>query len=557
MSSLISQAMHNADRLVSVARTKATTAGDTFAMPGALANAGDAEQRNNISAAADQYRHNRGWVYACVRLVAQRIAAQQICVARKTTKPAAPQGLAMKAAFRESLPLHLKQQADHLEPLETHPILELLADPWELGTAWSMIFTTIASLELTGRSLWYVSDDAGRPQVMPIPTSWIDKLDRRNGVWDIRFPNSHDTVSLPIERVVNFFYPSPNDPFAALSPLQAAAGAVLTNEAIEDSHHRFFSQGCWPQFALIAGELPAVSGQAPMRPTFTAEQRTQLVEAIRHNYRGVHRLGEPVILDGLIKDIKPLSLVAEELGFLDSEKLTKSKILQIFCTSPILLGEVEGANRASATVADEIFVGNKILPLSEMCSQAMTEWLGPMFASPGEELVIWITPAVAHDPEDRFRKFELAVTAGVVTPNEIRRHAELPAIDGGDEVQAASPEAESEATPQQPPQQSVESQPTEDVQATALNGAQIASLQEIVAGVSEGRFSRDAARQMLYMSFPNTPRETIDSLVATLEEGPPAATPAAVEVAKELNPYNASMKTKAASNGEAKCGCNS
>jgi hypothetical protein len=100
------------------------------------------------------------------------------------------------------------------------------------------------------------------------------------------------------------------------------------------------------------------------------------------------------------------------------------------------LGEVEGANRASATVADEIFVGNKVNPLCELISQAMTEWLGPMFAGKRERLVVWIAPAVAHDPELTLKRWESAARLGYVTGNEYRRYIlNLEDHDGLDELQ--------------------------------------------------------------------------------------------------------------------------
>ena len=39
---------------------------------------------------------------------------------------------------------------------------------------------------------------------------------------------------------------------------------------------------------------------------------------------------------------------------------------------------------------------------------AMTEWLSPIFAQKNEKLRIWITPAVAHDPDLRLRQWSLA-----------------------------------------------------------------------------------------------------------------------------------------------------
>ena len=390
-------------------------------------------QLHSMQDAAEQYQHNREWVHACVTLIAQRVAGQTIHIGRVG---AAPMPSDAPYMIKAMLPSFMKSVGTNVETIESHLLLDVIQDPYDLGTGWSLMFVTVASLELTGRAIWYIDQPVagGKIQILPIPISWIQSVANDRSVWKIRIPASGRTIDLPGDQVAHFFYPDPADPWGACSPLGAMAASVLADESIMDAQCRIFRQGHYPTFSVTIGEQAAPGG-GTYRPELTPEQREQLVSSIRRMYRGMHKMGEPFILDGMIESIAKLSLTPDEMGFLDSSKITKSRVLQGYHVNPILLGEIEGANRASATVADEIFVANKINPLLEMLSQSMTAWLGPMFSAAGERLVIWIEPAVARDAEMMSKNWTMALQRGAVTLNEFRRVIlNLPPIAGGDDL---------------------------------------------------------------------------------------------------------------------------
>jgi HK97 family phage portal protein len=370
----------------------------------------------NFSKASEQYRANKGWVYACVRLVASRVAGQAIRVAR--TSPGVT-----------------KSASDAMAPLESHPLLNLLDDPNELMVAWGLMFSTVASLELSGRSLWWVTQDEGRQSIVPIPTTWVEEVDAKRTAWKIRPVNSAESFPVPGEQIVHFFYPDPSNPLGALSPLQQIAAAVDADDAIATSQVAAFRRGIHPSHAIIVGKT-ATSGGESVRPKLTQTQRNQLLGAIKQAYQGVLHYGDPIIYDGIIEKIERISNSPEEMDFLNSGKVTKARILQGYGVSPILLGETEGANRASATVADEIFVANKVNPLLTLLSQTMQAWFAPMF---GDGLKVWIEPAVPRDDELTQKKWEQAATRGACTINEFRRNVlGLADIEGGDVLMSPS-----------------------------------------------------------------------------------------------------------------------
>jgi phage portal protein BeeE len=397
MTSALNRALADSHR--SYASAKASVANVQQAMlargPGGLPI-----ERTDLSKAHEQLRHFTGWVYASIRPIAQRIAGQPIHVGRR-------------ASIRRG------SKAAKPEPMRSHDLLDLLGNPNDLMVAWSLMFTTVASMELTGRQLWWLP---GRKQILPIPTSWLVGFEGSTSFqsFKIRPPYTGEAFNLPANECAYFAYPNPADPHGATSPLQAVAGAVDTDEAITASQVSAFQQGINPHHAVIVGRDPHPDFPGGIRPRLTDAQQRQIINAIRKRYSGMYKHGEPLILDGLIEDVKRLSSTPEEMDWMDSAKQTKARIAQGFGTNPIIMGEIEGANRASATAADKHFCDFTINPKIELLSQTLTEWLAPMF---GGDIVVWIEPCTANDAEMALKRMELAAKHGALRMNELRTFA--------------------------------------------------------------------------------------------------------------------------------------
>lgn len=490
-------------RTLNLSRTATTkAAGDMSRIVADAMSGVGLERREDMSTAAAQYEHNRGWVFAAVDLIAQRVAGQRVCVS--SDRNTAGGSLRTTKAF-----------GDNCEPLESHPLLDLLAAPNSIMSGNALIYSTVASLELCGRALWWIITAPDNTlSILPVPASWIVKTDADRTKWEIRLPNAAKTREIPADETVYFFRPNPGDPWGYTSPLAAVSEAVSTDKRIGEAQYAVFSRGPWPSHAITVGAQPVPAGASgpAMRPHLTPEQRQQIITAITQAYSGFVNNGKPLILDGMIEKVERLTLTPDELQFLESSKVTKEKILQCYRVSPILLGQVEGANRASATVADEIFCSSKVNPIIALLSDAMTRFLAPRFSADGEKLTVWIEQARARDDDGTFRRWQFAMQNGAVTVDEFRRVIlNLPPRE----------QDEAEATLQ-------------DVQAAALNGAQIASLVQIAQLVGDGTLTRDAARAIIVASFPSLSADKIDAIVSALEIN---VTPDVANLAKSINPY--------------------
>jgi phage portal protein BeeE len=379
---------------------------------------------SSLNKAAEQYRHNRGWVFVAVRAISSRIAGQDIFVGKVAAKP---------TRKKLHLPNHLKSIGDKLAPVEHHEFLEALCDPNPIMVRWSLMFSTVASMLLTGRGYWWTSETPDGLQIWPIPSHWIEPGDLLRGTWKLR-PTGMDEHELPAEAIVPFVLPDPSNPFGSVSPLQSQAAAVSTDEEIQAAQFRAFQNGINPGLMIRVGKLPGMTGGDGQRPVLTDSQRNEITQAVLKQYGGTANRQNPLIVDGLIEGVEKLTTSPQEMDFLNSGNQTKSRILQAFGINPIVVGEIEGANRASAVVAEQNFC-ETIHPICELMSQQLTRWARGWYF---DKLVVWIDPCKVHDPEQKLNEWKTARANGDVTANEFRRNVlNLEDVSGGDVLRDA------------------------------------------------------------------------------------------------------------------------
>ena len=345
----------------------------------------------------------------------------------------------------EKSPMFVKQHANNVVVLDSHPFLDAIEEPNEYMTQWALMWCSVFSIYATGHCVWVLDDTNDRLRIYYVPTTWanpIHKPGRPYAAWKIKpLGSSEDVPETPAENVVHFMLPDPANPMLAHSPMMAHARAINTDDQLQISQYSSMKNGIRPGVILKAGTLPPPPGssQPPMRPHLTPEQRKQLISAIQLAYRGVERHGEPVIVDGMIEDIVPFTRSPQEMDYPEGAKLTESRIMKGIGTNPIVAGEIEGANRASAYVAHDGFYEINVNPLAAYMSQVITRRIGPFYRSGTRQIVAWIEEAKAFDKDLADGRMKTATSAGAITRGELRRWAatgeiDLPERDDDDEL---------------------------------------------------------------------------------------------------------------------------
>lgn len=399
----------------------------------------------NLTAHAEQYNHNRGYVYAIIRTIAQRIAGQKIVVGRVNGSHQ-KKSIALHKSITERQPISLKNglDANDYTILKAHPLIDVLKRPNAIMVGYTLIYVTVQSLDITGKAYWWMQrgdkTKSGKPEIWPLPASWVEPIHKDGlfSAWRIRPYGGMDHYDVPGNEIAYFYYPDPSDPMSALAPMMAQARTVTADEYLELAQTRSYQNGINIGMALTVGRLPETAGIAgDTRPVLTASQRNELINAVKAQYRGVMNQDEPLILDGLITDAKKITNNPREMDYLNSSNNTKSRMAQGWGVNPISMGQVEGANRASSAVADDHLCANVANPRIEFICQTMSYHVAPFFAQPGEELVAYLERATSHDDEHDLNVEVQMVDHGAYGINEWRRKRGMPPIrfaDGRDRI---------------------------------------------------------------------------------------------------------------------------
>lgn len=394
----------------------------------------------------DQFKHYAGHPYAIVRTIANRIAGQPLHHARKVIGADVKRYKGLPLANKEYLPLLYKNQAASLREFTDGPILEAFRNPNPLMVQHTLVFNTIACLEVTGKGFWWMryedgDDDGdgvgGEPQLWYIPPQWMEPIhtnDRLFAGWRVRPNGGGEPWILSGDEVVYFYYSDISNPLEAYSPFTALAQPIMAHESIQESKRRSFLNSVQPSVAITIGQPAEASGAGAAMPIpiLSRPQRKALKSILMEEYRGTLASGLPLILDGFIKDFKQLYMSPRELDFLNSGSATVQELNMGFGMNGISMGQVEGANRASSATADDHLCDNVVNPRLVMLSQVATRTMPRFFVKGGgrSDLVYW-EPAKSRDAELELKERESMYDRGIINRNDWRSAKGMDPIQDG------------------------------------------------------------------------------------------------------------------------------
>ncbi len=386
---------------------------------------------------AEQYRHNVGTVHAIIKPIANRIARQPVRLARivhdEEVKDSG--GLWHKSAMERSLPLKLKHMANQIEMVEDHEILDSIHNPNPYLTEWALKYVTVISLELAGMAIWWQFRDpeTGKLQTYYLPSHWCTPNHEAGlyAFWEVRPENSGESFEIASNEIVYISIPDPADPLSASSTLQAQSKPVVIDESMTEAQRRQFSNGIHPGYAITIGRHPDAQGRPGERPILTPEQREQLITAVKRQYRGATQYDEPMIVDGLIEKIEKITLSGREMDWLNSWTVNKDRLTQAWNINPVTMGQLQGANRASAAAAEDHFLMNVVNPKIILISEILTRSIPPR-VDPSEDYILYIEEAKPIDPEFDLTQDLALLNAGAMSRNELRARRGLAPIKQGD-----------------------------------------------------------------------------------------------------------------------------
>lgn len=385
-------------------------AGGQSALERSLVTSVDAfgQGQRDYSGAISQYRAFQSTVYTAVSAISKRACKQPLNVSRIKSPGAKHPNI------------------DQLESLENHFLLDCFSEPNSYLSGSQLLRVFFESILLTGRGTLWVREKA----IDYLPSHWIWPAHTKENLFayfNFQPPGFAEPIPIPAEEIAHCFLPDPANPLATLSPVSAISRNVRIEESLQLAQESGYSNGMMPGWAV---KLAKVEGEGGKRPELTPMQRRQIESTLGQKHEGAHQNRRTFILDGLIEELIRLTTTPQEMDFIKSGKWTREQIFQSFSVNPIIVGEIQGANRASAAVADQAFVEMAVNPLLTIAGECLTNHVAKL-ADP--RLVMWFEPATANDPELRLKKWDMLAKNRCVTINEIRRAVgNLPDVDWGD-----------------------------------------------------------------------------------------------------------------------------
>lgn len=330
-----------------------------------------------------------GWVYGCVRAIAEEIGQAQ-------------------------LKLYKFNKEGKKEEILTHPVLDILDGVNSFQSGYDFRYIVAADLELTGDAFIFldgVKNENDKPQALYVLSPAeikIKKGDFRNPIASYIYtpPNGGKAVEFQPYQILHLKYPNPLDPSRGMGTVSAIAQWIDSDNYATEYNRLFFLKG-----AKIGGILETTANMTP-------EQLKRLKASFEDTYGGLDNSHKVALMPPGIK-YTPMGETQKEMDFNAGQSRLRDNILAGFRVPKTILGAAESeTNRATAETANYVFAARTITPKLKMIAAYLNEFFVPRF---GEGIYVEFENII---PEDRAQTIaELtATTAGqpVVSVNEAR-----------------------------------------------------------------------------------------------------------------------------------------
>lgn len=327
----------------------------------------------------------QSWVYACARVIANRVSAVPIRIKAKIARD----GELVS------------------EELFDHPLVELLKYPNPFMPRAYFWQLTQTHLDLCGNAYWLkIRDRLGVVrELWPLQPERMRVVpDAEKFVVGYLYRVRAQELAFEPDEIVHFKYPHPLNPWYGLSPVEA-----LAYEVDADLYMRIYQKVTFENDATPSGVLTTTQ--------FIDEDSANRLRARWYERYGgvVNRAKVAILHSGL--DFKPIAIPPKDLEFLHQARINRDKLLAAFGVPASKLGLVEDVNRANAEANDATFNQEAIAPRLCLRDEFLTLSLARDFDA---RLYVESDDPVPRNREaDRLDR-QAYLAAGVLTINEVR-----------------------------------------------------------------------------------------------------------------------------------------
>jgi len=478
-------------------------------------------------------------VYSCVKLISQTIARMPWNVLKNNSKT---------------------QTAEPDKENNVYALLNIQANEDMTAHSWREV--TISDLCLYGNSYSFIQrNGAGEAVALEHlrPDHVFINRDAANQPYyqynsGVVLPTASEEIKMRRFRpfdILHCITSVGGDGILGMGVIYTMRNLIAQELALEEYVARFFANSARP------------SGILTMPGTLSAEAAGRLRESWQKQQGGVFNSGRIAVLENGLT-FSPVSTNMVENQMIDVRKYCRGQIASAFGVPAFKIGATESISYSSQEQGEAAFISSTLANYASIIEQEVNRKL---FAKNTDYFTrINFDDLQRGDRVSRYNSYQIGLTNGLLTINEARALESLPSIgEDGDTVRVplntaapgVAPDGETPAAAGTvPPEQGSEtgtqatpppapSDNTPIIADTALNGAQIASILEIIGSVSTGVMSAEAGKALILAGFPALDPAKIDTVLAGINQTAPAPTKAAPATPAPMAPAAPVAEAKA------------
>jgi len=490
----------------------------------------------------EEAQHNTGWNYIAIHAISCQVASADVQVYRDTANE--PGRKMRRKAIREQHGSVSRYRTMHkalygredreTDPLpQDHQLVQILSRPNAKQSGGHFNYQRAQQLRLTGCCLvWNCPSQAvganGErliyeryviPTAIATPVA-VRTADMPLGGWRIsggasrwinlsddgftEYPGWYQLLNKVVDarQVQVIRLPHANWLDDGQSPI--SAGALWTDLSNEIDTARLHH--------LKRGATPSIHVDLGPESQLDQDGMDRAAEKYGKKYGGADKTGAVFITQGDVK-INPLSDTAKDMCYQEGFADSKAACLSLHQTPPVAVGLQEAGAYAAYYASMMSWRHSAIQPICDMLAESDTITLGPIY---GDGLVIEIEAPDVQDKDLLEKQLANDLAARTITVNEWRAIRGRPPIPGPEGDRLVGDAGADSAAVAGTGMEGDASAAGKTVAEEALNGAQIASLMDILSSVTSKLIPPETALATMQAAFPSLDPSVLSGILDPL-----------------------------------------
>lgn len=289
---------------------------------------------------------------------------------------------------------------------------EVLRHPDLDMSTFDLVHQIMASASLHGNAYIYiVRDFRGDPAQLVCLHPYQMQVLPKNDMTERRY--LHLGTEIPNDDMIHLRWFTPPQSLVGVSPIQQQRTMIGLGLAMDRHLAQWYGDGATPSSVLETdGKLSPDSAQV-LRDTWADTHRRRRLPA--------------VLTEGM--KWRPISASAADMELIATRDALVAEIARIFKIPPHLLGiKGDGQTYANVEQASLNYLTHTLMPWMRRVESALSRVLPD-----GVDVSFDTSSLLRSDALARYQIYKLAISTGVMTPNEVRSLEGLDPYDGGDQ----------------------------------------------------------------------------------------------------------------------------